>query len=78
MKTCCADFAGLVTGIVFLIGGVVLFIVAMYAWPVIFYSIFCLAIGIAILVNLKKSNEIEQIHDVRNFDYVKKRKGGKK
>lgn len=67
------DVFGLVAGLFFIIGGVVLFFLSFKFWPTIFYSIFCLGIGNAILFSLKKQNEIEQIKSIKKIGELKKR-----
>jgi len=56
------DIAGLLSGMFFIILGIILVCVSFVFWPIIFYAVACLGVGIAILVTLRKQDEIEQIH----------------
>jgi len=55
------DIAGLIAGMFFVVLGVILFCISFIVWPIIIYSLICLGIGIAILLTLRKQDEIEQI-----------------
>jgi hypothetical protein len=55
------DVLSLISGIIFIIGGLVLFVLSFFAWFVIFYAVFALIIGIVILATLRKQEEIEPI-----------------
>lgn len=64
------DLAGVLAGMFFLVLGVVLLFVSFIVWPVIFYAIGCIGIGLAILITLKKQDEVEQI----NWKDIKRKK----
>ncbi len=55
------DLAGLLAGMFFIILGVILGLISFIVWPIIFYALICSGIGIAIIITLRKQDEIEQI-----------------
>lgn len=55
------DVAAIIAGIFFVIGGLVLVVASFFVWPIIFYAVICLGIGVAILFHSRKAEQIEQI-----------------
>lgn len=55
------DYMGVIAGIVLVIGGIGLLIVAFFFTPVVIYGLIALVLGIVILVTLRQQEEIEPI-----------------
>lgn len=56
-----ADIFRLVSGIVFIIVGFILLVISIFAWPVIFYALGLLIVGILLLVNAGNEDKIEKV-----------------
>ncbi len=67
------DVAAIIAGIVFIIGGLTLAVASFFVWPIIFYAVICLGIGVAILFHSRKAEQIEQIR----WKDIKSKKGKK-
>ena len=55
------DMFRLITGLVFLVGGIVLLIVSIFFFPAVIYAIIGIIIGILLLLDIGKEGKIEKI-----------------
>jgi len=55
------DRLSLVAGVIMVVIGIILLIASVFVWYLIFYALFLLALGIAILFTLKEQEHIELI-----------------